>query len=430
MMKIRSAIMVLSALLLGLLLSVSSGVLAKDPELLLIQKAIEEKGAAWTAGETSVSRLKPDERSHLHGYDAEADMAFLSQHPEMEFDEILPSAPGAFDWRDVNGDDFTTEIRDQGHCGSCTAFAVNAVIESLLEIVQDQATLAPDLSEAFLFYCGGYRTCNSGWDITRALYVAQELGVTDESCFPYRDDDYPCADGRCEDWIQRRTRIGRWRWIGGPEEAKRYIANRGPVLASMAIYTDLYHYESGIYRHVWGDFEAGHSVAIVGYNDAEQYWIAKNSWGTDWGETGWFRIAYDECAIDQYFWIAELSAEETGPWISDYGNTPNEISTADCPGSTSVTVYGTITDTVGIEWAKVFYMPPGAESFQAINMLSSENQYTQALGPYSEAGYLIYHIQASNTLGETNRTTWEKSVHVNACKKVGLPLFESFARIP
>ena len=36
-----------------------------------------------------------------------------------------------------------------------------------------------------------------------------------------------------------------------------------------------------------------HAIAIVGYNDPEKYWICKNSWGTEWGESGWFRIDYD-----------------------------------------------------------------------------------------------------------------------------------------
>ena len=44
----------------------------------------------------------------------------------------------------------------------------------------------------------------------------------------------------------------------------------------------------------------GHAVAIVGYDDAEQCWIIKNSWGPDWGENGFFRIAAgtNECGIE------------------------------------------------------------------------------------------------------------------------------------
>eukprot|EP00878_Enallax_costatus_P009741 GHUV01010173.1.p1 GENE.GHUV01010173.1~~GHUV01010173.1.p1 ORF type:complete len:216 (+),score=39.77 GHUV01010173.1:557-1204(+) len=41
----------------------------------------------------------------------------------------------------------------------------------------------------------------------------------------------------------------------------------------------------------------GHAVALVGYNNAQQYWIAKNSWGKDWADGGFFKVAYGACSI-------------------------------------------------------------------------------------------------------------------------------------
>jgi hypothetical protein len=49
---------------------------------------------------------------------------------------------------------------------------------------------------------------------------------------------------------------------------------------------------------VTGDLLGGHAVEIVGYSDADQCWICKNSWGTRWGENGFFRIGYGQCRID------------------------------------------------------------------------------------------------------------------------------------
>jgi len=46
-----------------------------------------------------------------------------------------------------------------------------------------------------------------------------------------------------------------------------------------------------------------HAVTVVGYDDEEGYWIAKNSWGTDWGDAGWFKIAYGQCGIDDYVYV-------------------------------------------------------------------------------------------------------------------------------
>jgi C1A family cysteine protease len=45
--------------------------------------------------------------------------------------------------------------------------------------------------------------------------------------------------------------------------------------------------------------------SIIGYDDDAAVWIGKNSWGLDWGEEGFFQIAYGECAIDSSMWAVE-----------------------------------------------------------------------------------------------------------------------------
>jgi len=59
-------------------------------------------------------------------------------------------------------------------------------------------------------------------------------------------------------------------------------------------------YDSGIYKHVSGRMEGGHAVKIVGWGveAGTKYWICANSWNTTWGEKGFFRIAFDECGIN------------------------------------------------------------------------------------------------------------------------------------
>ena len=59
-------------------------------------------------------------------------------------------------------------------------------------------------------------------------------------------------------------------------------------------------YESGIYKHISGGLLGGHAVIIVGWGveDGTKFWIAQNSWGDDWGEQGYFRIAEGECDFD------------------------------------------------------------------------------------------------------------------------------------
>jgi C1A family cysteine protease len=88
---------------------------------------------------------------------------------------------------------------------------------------------------------------------------------------------------------------------------KKWIATRGPVTGCFIVYADFLAYVGGIYQHVSGEKKGGHCVALVGYDDANSCWIAKNSWGSTFGENGFFRIRYGECGIDS--WSGPYGAE-------------------------------------------------------------------------------------------------------------------------
>ncbi len=62
------------------------------------------------------------------------------------------------------------------------------------------------------------------------------------------------------------------------------------------VYEDFFNYKSGVYRHVSGAVAGGHAVVLLGWGNG--YWIAQNSWGSSWGENGFFKIALHECGID------------------------------------------------------------------------------------------------------------------------------------
>ena len=67
-----------------------------------------------------------------------------------------------------------------------------------------------------------------------------------------------------------------------------------------------------VFTHVTGNVAGGHCISIVGYDDAAGCWMAKNSWGTGWGESGFFQIAYGQGAypdgsgaIDSQMWAVD-----------------------------------------------------------------------------------------------------------------------------
>lgn len=296
----------------------------------------------WAAAETSVSRLGAGERGRLCGVPLEViewEEEQANQQPPMLSANY--SYPPALDWRSYGGMDWTTPIRDQGECASCAAFATAGAIESRVEIAQGNAGLNPNLSEGHTFFCGCGSCCGSGWYPNQAMDFARDTGVVDEVCFPYADQNQSCD--LCGGWRNRVTQISDWEGITSVDEMKQTLVDHGPFQATMRVYTDFFDYAGGVYAHTWGALEGGHAVTIVGYDDYQGYWIAKNSWGTGWGEAGWFRIAYGECAIESYAYVPilpeasyHLSTSTTPSQGGTIDSNPSDCASDTCEPGTEV----------------------------------------------------------------------------------------------
>ena len=259
--------------------------------LQLIQKAIIENNAEWIADETSISAYSQEELKILFG-----GRSFRpNENIEKENLSLNIDLPDEFDWRDVEGVDWTTPVKDQGICGSCVAFALIGALESIIQINSNNIFNC-DLSEAHLFFCSG-GTCDFGvfpWD---AIDYLQNYGVSDESCFPYQEKDMNC-NSKSPDWQDRSIKVNYSGFVSY-NNIKEALITYGPLFTSFTVYQDFTHYKEGIYTPLWGANIGTHCVVIVGYNDSGEYWICKNSWGPDWGENGYFRIKYNKCDLDK-----------------------------------------------------------------------------------------------------------------------------------
>jgi len=89
-------------------------------------------------------------------------------------------------------------------------------------------------------------------------------------------------------------------------DIKTALATYGPLTTTFTVYSDFFSYRSGVYTYTSGTYQGGHAVLIVGYDDPGQYFIVKNSWGTGWGEAGFFRIAYSEVSGGSRLWRSNL----------------------------------------------------------------------------------------------------------------------------
>jgi hypothetical protein len=264
-----------------------------------LNRAIAEAGADWVATETPYSRLDGAAATStamglaLTPEDAYAD---LRSARSSEFNMMVAAPPPpAIDWRSNNGN-WVTPVRDQSTCGSCVAFATVAAIESRVLIAENAPGADFDLSEAHLFYCGVSNACALGWQPPPALAQAQHPGIGREASFPYKPGNQPCPIGGVPVVVTAGTQS-----TAATTVARKQALLDGPVIACLAVYGDFFHYGSGVYRHVTGNLAGYHAVCVVGYDDANACWIAKNSWNTSWGEHGYFRIRYGECGIDSQY---------------------------------------------------------------------------------------------------------------------------------
>jgi C1A family cysteine protease len=70
---------------------------------------------------------------------------------------------------------------------------------------------------------------------------------------------------------------------------------------------------------LWGELRGGHAICIVGYIHKEHSFICKNSWGTGWGEAGYFRIAFSEMDVPVRFgmYAARFEVSCAAPAMSE-----------------------------------------------------------------------------------------------------------------
>jgi C1A family cysteine protease len=195
----------------------------------------------WTAGDTSVSDLSEEEKAALCGLPTEVmdweDAQAEQQQPMLS---ASYSYPVALDWRNYDGRNWTTPIRQQGDCGSCAAFGTAGAIESRLEIALGKPGLNPDLSEAQLFYCGCGACCSEGMPPNQAMDYARDTGLADEGCFPYTAQNQSCR--LCQNWRNRVTKIDEWVGLTGTSNMKQALADGGPFQATMLVYEDFFDY--------------------------------------------------------------------------------------------------------------------------------------------------------------------------------------------
>jgi len=326
-----------------------------------LQKEIDTRGYKWKAGKTALSDLSLEELQMMSGQKFTHSVRMMPSEKRISLPDDFPAY---LDWRNYKEGNWITPVKNQGMCGSCYAFGPVATMESLIKLYYNDPNLSVDLSEQYLVSCGpvGCR----GFDMPdTAMDYFFNSGVPDEGCFPYNIQipfiPPPCTKA-CIDSATRIHKLSSYSFIGGegisvslgeevgfipyPENIKAVLVNKPVVCVMLLNPLDWVFYTGGIYEPIFL-WPAGHFVEIIGFDDAQQCWICKNSQGTDWGETADFKPYTPGAGDGGYFRISYVTTEDTktyfGAFTADMnyeGGPPISTSTTTTISCPSEEIYG------------------------------------------------------------------------------------------
>jgi len=118
-------------------------------------------------------------------------------------------------------------------------------------------------------------------------------------------------------------------------------------MTTLTVYEDLMFYKGGVYKHTSGDQLGGHAVVIEGWDDTTKSWLVRNSWGEDWGEKGYFRVAWDDdSGVGNSSWGIEVPKTTDGMVTLGSMRDHAVLSTK----AQAVQVDSTYSDTQAVKW--------------------------------------------------------------------------------
>ncbi|WP_150047316.1 C1 family peptidase [Methylomonas rhizoryzae] len=208
-----------------------------------------------------------------------------------------PTEPEAVD---LSGD-FPTP-GDQGQQGSCVAWATGYALKSYQEQAEMNWSLNTNthlFSPAFI-----YNQINGGQDNGSQIYDALDLiiekGAATLDRMPYTDQDFTATPSQAAFEQASKFKALKRSTLSNLSDLKGALAQRKPVVLGIEVYDQFYNLkgENSVYNSTNGNNNGPHgrhAVTAVGYDNNKVGGAVKviNSWGTGWGDGGFFWMPYD-----------------------------------------------------------------------------------------------------------------------------------------
>jgi len=239
---------------------------------------------SWTMGVNQFADLTSDE--------FKAQFAGCYQTRSYDYSEGFNNIqstvlPVSVNWTEVGA---VTPVKNQGQCGSCWAFSTTGSTESAWFLSKNQSV---SLSEQQLVDCAGAegnQGCNGGLMDYGFQYIIDNHGLTTESNYPYTARDGTCNKQKVSNVAA--TISGFTDVATNSELALMTAVAQQPISVAVEADQSIFQlYSGGVVTGKCGT-NLDHGVLLVGYGTLanEDYWIVKNSWGTDWGMNGYILL--------------------------------------------------------------------------------------------------------------------------------------------
>jgi C1A family cysteine protease len=231
----------------------------------------------------------------------EQDYKFKVIRPKLK--RAVPTLPKSADLGDL-----MSPIRDQGQLGACTAFAVGVGLgESIgIEHLRDPFI---GLSPLFLYYVTRARARNTkedtGATLRGTMKTMSKVGTCPETMWPYDIEKFAKRPPIKAYKDTARFQFKNYYRVTDFEDIKIAVAAKNPVALGIMIYSS---FETAkvakdglvpMPNKRREQLLGGHAVLIMGYDDDKKLVKVRNSWGTSWGDKGYFYLPYDWFDPDQ-----------------------------------------------------------------------------------------------------------------------------------
>lgn len=238
----------------------------------------------------------------LRKLDLEARNLCLSRNPgKLPVLKVPCSASlPAWDWRREGK---VTPVRNQ-QCGNCWAYAVVAALESSYLIRNNKIV---DGSEQYLVSNSSAGSCTGGQRDKANKFLVSEGDAANTGLPDSGTNGTPVAnlatpyDAVASGFVDPNVEIP------SVAQIKQALCEYGPLSIGMLSTETFKDYDGGVFDEPGVTDGVAHAITLVGWSDSKNAWLIKNSWGTDWGETGGFGTEKG------YAWI-DYGTNKIGRW--------------------------------------------------------------------------------------------------------------------